>query len=114
MFFYLKEPNNDKETIIIIQYYIADEKKIFKYSTGEVIHPSDWDFSARAPKNKKGQDGARLRKITTYIMQYNDFLVTILDNFKLNNEKVTREKLKKAFDKQFKPEKCQKEFIFFH
>lgn len=27
MFFYLKEPNNDKETIIIIQYYIADEKK---------------------------------------------------------------------------------------
>ena len=46
-------------------------------------------------------------------MQYNDFLVTILDNFKLNNEKVTREKLKKAFDKQFKPEKCQKEFIFF-
>lgn len=113
MFFYLKEPNNDKETIIIIQYYIADEKKNFKYSTGEVIHPSDWDFSARAPKNKKGQDGARLRKITTYIMQYNDFLVTILDNFKLNNEKVTREKLKKAFDKQFKPKKCQKEFIFF-
>lgn len=38
MFFYLKEPNNDKETIIIIQYYIADEKKIFKYSTGEVIY----------------------------------------------------------------------------
>ena len=53
MFFYLKEPNNDKETIIIIQYYIADEKKIFKYSTGEVIHPSDWDFSSRTPKNKK-------------------------------------------------------------
>ena len=44
MFFYLKEPNGDKDTIIIIQYYISDEKKIFKYSTGEVINPIDWDF----------------------------------------------------------------------
>jgi len=105
MFFYLKEPNGDKDTIIIIQYYISDEKKIFKYSTGEVINPIDWDFNARMPKSRKGADGVRLRKITTYIMQYNDLLVTIIDNFKLNGEKITRDKLKKAFDGRFKPEK---------
>ena len=43
MYFYLKEPSGDKDTIIIIQYYIADEKKIFKYSTGETINPNDWE-----------------------------------------------------------------------
>ena len=103
MFFYLKEPNGDKDTIIIIQYYIADEKKIFKYSTGEVISPNDWDFNARMPKSRKGADGVRLRKIATHIMQYNDLLVTLIDNFKLNGDKITRDKLKSAFDAKFKP-----------
>lgn len=113
MFFYLKEPNGDKDTIIIIQYYIADEKKLFKYSTGEYIHPNDWDFNARMPKSRKGADGVRLRKIATHIMQYNDFLVTLIDNYKLNGEKITREKLKNAFDAKFKPERVTNEFDYF-
>lgn len=113
MFFYLKEPKSNNDTLIIIQFYIADEKKIFKYSTSEIINPADWDFSARMPKNRKGQEGARLRKISAQLMQYHDFLVTIVDNFKLNSEKISREKLKKAFDKQFHPEKTQKEYEFF-
>lgn len=113
MFFYLKEPNGDKDTIIIIQYYIADEKKLFKYSTGEYVHPNDWDFNARMPKSRKGTEGVRLRKIATHIMQYNDLLVTLIDNFKLNNEKITREKLKKAFDKHFKANVYTGDFIYF-
>ncbi len=113
MFFYLKEPNGDKDTIIIIQYYIVDEKKIFKYSTGEVISPNDWDFNARMPKSRKGADGVRLRKIAAHIMQYNDFLVTLIDNYKLNGEKITREKLKNAFDAKFKPERVTNDFEYF-
>ena len=113
MFFYLKEPNGDKDTIIIIQYYIADEKKLFKYSTGEYVHPNDWDFNARMPKSRKGADGVRLRKIAAHIMQYNDFLVTLIDNYKLNGEKITREKLKNAFDAKFKPERVTNEFDYF-
>ena len=112
MYFYLKEPNGDKDTIIIIQYYIKDEKKLFKYSTGEVINPNDWDFSARMPKSRKGSDGVRLRKITTYIMQYHDFLITLIDNYKINGEKVSRERLKLDFDKHFKPEKIPQEFEY--
>lgn len=113
MFFYLKEPRGDKDTIIIIQYYISDEKKIFKYSTGEVISPNDWDFNARMPKSRKGADGVRLRKIAAHIMQYNDFLVTLIDNYKLNGEKITREKLKNAFDAKFKPERVTNDFEYF-
>ena len=107
MYFYLKEPRGDKDTIIIIQYYLKDEKKLFKYSTGEMINPSDWDFSSRMPKTRKGAEGVRLRKITTYIMQYHDLLITLIDNFKLNGEEVSRDKLKLAFDKNFKKDKQQ-------
>ena len=113
MYFYLKEPNGGKDTIIIIQYYISDEKKLFKYSTGECIHPDDWDFNARMPKTRKGAEGVRLRKITAYIMQYNDLLVTLIDNYKLNGERITREKLKVAFDKHFKMEGGDKDVVFF-
>ena len=113
MFFYLKEPNGDKDTIIIIQYYIADEKKLFKYSTGECINPNDWDFNARMPKSRKGAEGVRLRKIATHIMQYNDFLVTLIDNYKLNGEKITRNKIKNAFDVKFKPDKVVNGFEYF-
>lgn len=112
MFFYLKEPNGDKDTIIIIQYYIADEKKLFKYSTGERIHPNDWDFNARMPKSRKGAEGVRLRKIAAHIMQYNDLLVTLIDNYKLNGEKITREKLKNSFDKHFNPDAHNGSFIY--
>ena len=34
MYFYLKEPKTDKESIIILQFYVKGENKIFKYSTG--------------------------------------------------------------------------------
>lgn len=112
MFFYLKDPNGCKDTIIIIQYYIASEKKLFKYSTGVMIHPDDWDFSARLPKVRKGNEGVRLRKLTAQIMQYNDFLITLVDNCKLNGEKITREKLKAAFDAHFKPEKLKAKLIY--
>ena len=112
MYFYLKEPNGDKDTIIIIQYYVKDEKKLFKYSTGETINSNDWDFSARMPKSRKGSEGVRLRKITTYIMQYHDFLITLIDNYKLNGDKVSRERLKLDFDKHFKPEKIPQEFEY--
>ena len=112
MFFYLKEPNGCKDTIIIIQYYLSDEKKLFKYSTGVMVHPEDWDFSARLPKTRKGNEGVRLRKLTAQIMQYNDFLITLVDNCKLNGERITREKLKTAFDTHFKPEKAKMKLMY--
>ena len=62
MYFYLKEPKSEKETLIIIQFYVKSEKAIFKYSTGEKINPENWDFENRLPKSKKGIGGAKLKK----------------------------------------------------
>ena len=42
--FNLKEPNRDKESLILFSAYFKDEGRKFVYSTGEVIHPNDWDL----------------------------------------------------------------------
>lgn len=51
--FYLKEPKADKPTPIYLIYRI--EGKNFKKSTGEKIHPDQWDFDRQWPINKKKQ-----------------------------------------------------------
>lgn len=102
MYFYLKEPKSEKETLIIIQLYVKNEKVIFKYSTGEKINPENWDFENRLPKSKKGIGGAKLKKITSNIMRYDTFLERLIDNCKINNIPLTRKFLKTEFDKHFK------------
>lgn len=102
MYFYLKQPKSEKETLIIIQYYVKSEKAIFKYSTGEKINPENWDFENRLPKSKKGLGGAKFKKITSSIMFYDTFLERLIDNCKINNVPITRKFLKTEFDKHFK------------
>lgn len=46
-------------------------------------------------------------------MQYNDLLVTLIDNYKLNGDKITRDKLKDAFDAKFKPNRVTNDFEYF-
>ncbi len=115
MYFYLKEPKLGKETPIIIQYYLKTEKRNFKYATGEKIHPDNWDFNAKIPKSKKGNPGAKLKKITTNIMQFDSLLEKLVDNCKLNNIPITRDFLKLEFDKKFKKHKARenKKFEYF-
>lgn len=104
MYFYLKQPKSEKETLIIIQFYVKTEKAIFKYSTGEKINPENWDFDNRLPKTKKGLGGAKLKKITSNIMLYDTFLERLIDNCKINNTPISRKFLKTEFDKHFKKE----------
>ena len=115
MYFYLKQPKSGKETPIIIQYYVKSEGKNFKYSTGEKIHPENWNFNEKIPKSKKGMAGAKLKKITTSIMKYDNLLETLVDNCKLNNTPITRNYLKSQFDSHFKKVTVQenKEIIYF-
>lgn len=105
MYFYLKEPKSAKETTIIIQYYVKLEGKNFKYSTGEKIHPDNWNFKDKIPKSKKGMTGAKLKKIRTAIIKYDTLLQKLIDNCKLNNIPITRTLLKSEFDAYFKGHK---------
>lgn len=51
--FYLKEPNSDRETLILVKYNSGNLR--FKLSTGERIHPDKWnEKTQRAKKNYSG------------------------------------------------------------
>lgn len=102
MYFYLKEPKATKETPIILQYYVKVDKKNFRYSTGEKIHPENWDFSSRLPIVKKGAAAVPLNRLKIKILDYHNFLERIVNSFEINNETVTIEKLKQEFDRHFK------------
>ena len=39
--FKLKNPNSDKPTLILLKVYLNTQR--FTYSTGEQIHPDNWD-----------------------------------------------------------------------
>ncbi len=111
MYFYLKQPKSEKETLIIIQYYVKYDNSVFKFSTSEKINPKDWDFKNRMPISKRGSAGVRLANISNSISIYNNFLLQVIDNSKLNGITVTKELLKNEFKKKFKGE--VQEFIYF-
>ncbi len=110
MYLYLKEPNSEKETMIILQYRLGNQT--FKYSTKEKILPEFWDSKSKLPLTKKGAFGTKLKKITTIINRYNEHLEVVIDNCKMNNIPITKEILKAEFDKKFKPKKQNNEFRY--
>ncbi len=87
--------------MIILQYRLGNQT--FKYSTGEKILPELWDKNSKLPKTKKGSLGVKLKKISTIVNRYNEFLQVIIDNCKMNNTPITKNLLKSEFDKNFKP-----------
>ncbi len=101
MHFYLKEPKKDKESIIIIQYKTKNDKSNFKYSTSEKIHPSDWNFQSKLPNVQKGKKGAKLKKITTNITKYNDYLLKVIDEALDKEILLNNQYLKERFDEKF-------------
>lgn len=111
MHLYLKEPNADKETLIIIQYYVKSEGKPFKYSTGEKIHPKNWNFDTKSPLSKKGYEGAKLKTISSIISKYSNFLEEIISNAKINETTISRQYLRDAFNLRFRETK-KAEFSF--
>src|SRR5680860_1433252 len=70
--FFLKKPKGDAETLILFSCYFKHEEKKFVYSTGENIHPKNWDFQNRQPK-MHGKDKAPYgSSIRTQINRYSD------------------------------------------
>ena len=102
--FNLKEPNRDKESLILFSAYFKDEGRKFVYSTGEVIHPNDWDFENRQPKNLNGRtDKAnKQRAIKRQLDRYSNFFSDTIQNYKLSNKDVIIAEIKDDFDVEFK------------
>jgi site-specific recombinase XerD len=102
--FRLKYPNLDKESLIYFTASFKDEGKTFVYSTGEKIHPKDWDFDNKRPANLAGRkkDAELRRVIDTQLSRYSNFFIELISRYKTINEKLTIETTKDEFNVEFK------------
>lgn len=102
--FNIKEPNNNKESLILFSSYFKDEGRKFVYSTGETIHPNDWDFENRQPKNLNGRtDKAnKHRAIKRQLDRYANFFSDTIQNYKLANREIILADIRADFDIEFK------------
>ena len=113
MYFFLKEPNSNKDTIIYLIYYLKHEGKNFKYSTGQKISPEDWDPINRLPKTKRGAAGVKNKHISSVLSNYSSLLDDTVQDFERRNEILTKTELKSIFDFEFKKKSKDEEIIYF-
>ncbi|TYB74259.1 tyrosine-type recombinase/integrase [Bizionia myxarmorum] len=102
--FNIKEPKGNKETLILFSAYIKTEGRKFIYSTGEVIHPDEWDFENRQPKGLNGRSvkAEKHRVIKRQLDRYHNFYSDTIQNYKLSNREILLASLKEEFNKEFK------------
>jgi integrase len=110
--FKLKEPNTDKETLILFSCFFKKENKKFIYSTGENIHPKNWDVKAKFPI-MNGKDKSKFAEtIKLQLNRYSDLLLEAESMYKRIDEELTSKVLKKQFDEHFKKAKTGKNIFF--
>lgn len=102
--FRLKYPNLDKESLIYFTASFKNEGKTFVYSTGEKIHPKNWDFDNKRPANLSGRkkDAELRRSIDTQLSRYSIFFKELISRYKTINEKLTIEMARDEFNVEFK------------
>ncbi|WP_299111729.1 phage integrase SAM-like domain-containing protein [uncultured Winogradskyella sp.] len=102
--FFLKEPNGNKESLILFSCYFSSESKQFKYSTGEKILPKFWSFKNNRPKLKgrKEDRSQNANSINIQLGRYTEAFISTLALQRKLNEPLTSDILKKEFDDTFK------------
>lgn len=102
--FNLKDKNKDGATLIYLKAYFKKEGKRFVYSTGESIHPKEWDFKNRQPNNLTGRTSKAdsHRTIKRQLDRYSNLFTLVTEIYKNTNRELTVEKVRQEFDKEFK------------
>ena len=102
--FNLKNPKSDKESLIYFSAFFKNEGKKFVYSTGEKVHPSEWDFKLRQPNNVTGRTSRAEdhRTIKRQLDKFGDLFIKKVNKFKDVDEEVTIESIRNEFDIHYK------------
>ena len=102
--FFLRKPKGNKETLILFSSYFKNEGKKFVYSTGETIHPSEWDKKSKMPNDLNGRTkkAENHRAIKLQLDRYSSFFISITNRYKNSNQEITIESIRNEFDKEFK------------
>ena len=110
--FKLKEPNSNKETLILFTSSFREENKKFVYSTGEKIHPSNFDFQNKFPFASGKNKAKNFESIKMQLNRYSDLYLETYSLYKRINEPFNSLLLKKTFDEYFKKTKSAKNIFF--
>ncbi|MBC8755971.1 tyrosine-type recombinase/integrase [Kordia sp. YSTF-M3] len=110
----LKDKKKNGETLIYLIAFFKDEDKKFVYSTGETIHPNEWDFKNRQPKSLTGrsQKTDRHRAIKLQLDRYSNFFLKITELYKNTNQEITIENIRAEFDIEFKKVTVGKDIFY--
>lgn len=100
----LKDKKKEGNTLIFLIASFKNESRSLKYSTGETIHPKDWDFKNKLPNNLNGRNtkADAQRSIRTQLNRYTEFFSYITKLYESTNQEITIEKIRLEFDKEFK------------
>ncbi len=106
--FNLKEPNSDKETLIMFSAYFKKENRKFVYSTGEFILPSEWDAVNKQPKDVNGRSAKadNHRLILRQLQRYSNLLDSKERLYKQAQQELTIEAMRNEFNSEFKRTKA--------
>lgn len=111
--FKLKEPNSEKETLILFTCNFKDEtNQKFVYSTGETILPKHWDKENKFPYVSGSKKGKTAETIKQQLNRYSDLLIETASLYKRIGETLTSTALKKVFDEEFKKTVSGKNVFF--
>ena len=102
--FNLKYKKKDGLTLIYLKAYFKKEGKRFDYSTGESIHPKEWDFTNRQPNNLNGRTAKAEshRTIKRQLDRYSNHFTLVTELYKNTNRELTAELVRQEFNKEFK------------
>lgn len=110
MYFYLKEPKSETDTLIILKYFISKKERFFTYSTKLFLNPKEWDKNTKMAIVKRGKSD--LASINRKLNNYIQFLDKTLSHFELNNIEITKEKLKEAFSREYRKDYSNQKFTY--
>ncbi|MAL60635.1 MAG: integrase [Flavobacteriaceae bacterium] len=102
--FNLKDTKSKKATLIYLRASIRDENKYLKYSTGEKILPSDWDFETQFPKriNGKTSKAIHINSVINQLSSYGESFQLICTKLKSDGQELTVDQIKKELDYKLK------------
>ncbi len=102
--FNLKDPKSKKPTLIYLRARIKSEGKYLKYSTGEKIHPKNWDSEHQWPIKIKGksQEAIDINSVINQIGRYGEVFQKICTKLEAQNIDLTVNLIKSEMDFAFK------------
>lgn len=102
--FNLKSPNDTKPSLIYLRASITGSRKYLKYSTGEKIHPKNWDFEHQFPKRLRGRStkAIQINSVIRQLSRYAEEFQLICSRLEAQEVVLSADRIRAELDFVFK------------